>query len=780
MDVMVLETQHWLNTTYGDVPGWVTLEENGSTGWNTIYGLIRGLQHELGITDLAPNFGTTTSALFQDQIGRIDAESDTDQSILKLVNGGLWCKGYYGVSMLGDITFDDLSGSISQIRSDLGLTGNYIDVKLMKSLLSMDAYVIPIGSSGTSDIREAQQWLNGKYVQRRDFSIIPCDGIFSRGVLTGLLFALQYEIGMDDETANGNFGPGTKAGIESYATVGPGSTDTTHSYVHLCQCALRFNRCSSPLNGQFDTDTKTSISEFQSFMALPSTGTCNYPTWCSLLVSCGDDTQATRGFDTNRQLTLQQLLQAKAEGYTHIGRYTVGAEKYITAQELEALKESGFLLFPIHQRFNNSTSEMNLENGLEQGLEALQRGRALGLPANSTIFFCVDYDPPETEIDANVSSFFQGVNASLGSAPNWTFKVGVYGTRNVCSRIIRAGLATTAFVAGSSWGWSGNMGFTLPENWSYNQIGTSTLSGQASSVEIDKVVVAQEAEAISLSDVSAPPSWQEGEPLSGTRFNTWFEWCINAEIAVEQAEVPALQAAEVILSYLRKPKYWNEGEATGLLWRLYTPEQVIASRSAAENNMSALSPSKPLDNDYRGSAHWAASTLGHLLWGASHQADIFSLGDLGGWGLDLVTLWGDYLEYGQGDSLAEWMEAHLAGGPQTSRMDYSDTIADIDAYLTADSLLRSPTTRLSDVLREQFKMTVAERCNAFFEKRFASSAANIAEVFDYYCNSSEPDIIAAGLAEVLNVIFDIERRPNSEECAIITEAFANKLNTGLR
>ena len=126
---MVLETQHWLNTTYGDVPGWVTLEENGSTGWNTIYGLIRGLQHELGITDLAPNFGTTTSALFQDQIGRIDAESDTDQSILKLVNGGLWCKGYYGVSMLGDITFDDLSGSISQIRRDLGLTGNYIDVK---------------------------------------------------------------------------------------------------------------------------------------------------------------------------------------------------------------------------------------------------------------------------------------------------------------------------------------------------------------------------------------------------------------------------------------------------------------------------------------------------------------------------------------------------------------------------------------------------------------------------------------------------------------------------
>lgn len=51
-DPMVYYTQKWLNQEYGNVSGFGSVEENGKTGWNVIYGLLRALQHELGITDL--------------------------------------------------------------------------------------------------------------------------------------------------------------------------------------------------------------------------------------------------------------------------------------------------------------------------------------------------------------------------------------------------------------------------------------------------------------------------------------------------------------------------------------------------------------------------------------------------------------------------------------------------------------------------------------------------------------------------------------------------------
>ena len=36
MDQMVLETQKWLNGTYGKDPRYDKVEESGHTGWNTM------------------------------------------------------------------------------------------------------------------------------------------------------------------------------------------------------------------------------------------------------------------------------------------------------------------------------------------------------------------------------------------------------------------------------------------------------------------------------------------------------------------------------------------------------------------------------------------------------------------------------------------------------------------------------------------------------------------------------------------------------------------------
>ena len=79
-DVMVLATQKWLNSTYGNNPGFVKIEENGKTGWTTIYALRRALQIELGITATSSNFGPTTTARFQERFpnGVIQQDSEDE------------------------------------------------------------------------------------------------------------------------------------------------------------------------------------------------------------------------------------------------------------------------------------------------------------------------------------------------------------------------------------------------------------------------------------------------------------------------------------------------------------------------------------------------------------------------------------------------------------------------------------------------------------------------------------------------------------------------------
>ena len=64
-DQMVLKTQQWLNSTYGNKTGFGSVQETGNTGWDTINALIRALQIELGITATANNFGSGTQSRFK-------------------------------------------------------------------------------------------------------------------------------------------------------------------------------------------------------------------------------------------------------------------------------------------------------------------------------------------------------------------------------------------------------------------------------------------------------------------------------------------------------------------------------------------------------------------------------------------------------------------------------------------------------------------------------------------------------------------------------------------
>lgn len=69
-----------------------------------MYALTRIMQYELGVTALSDNFGPTTLAQLERQYPVIDRSCRT-AAIVRVVQAGLYCKGYDGGEING--SFDD-------------------------------------------------------------------------------------------------------------------------------------------------------------------------------------------------------------------------------------------------------------------------------------------------------------------------------------------------------------------------------------------------------------------------------------------------------------------------------------------------------------------------------------------------------------------------------------------------------------------------------------------------------------------------------------------------
>ncbi len=71
---------------------------------------------------------------------------NTTDNIYGIIEGALWCKGYYGSSSREiDCKLDDRGArSIMQLKADAGLDSSNISISalLMKALLSMDQFVL--------------------------------------------------------------------------------------------------------------------------------------------------------------------------------------------------------------------------------------------------------------------------------------------------------------------------------------------------------------------------------------------------------------------------------------------------------------------------------------------------------------------------------------------------------------------------------------------------------------------------------------------------------------
>lgn len=494
-DAMVLKTQEWLNATYGSNSGYITIEENGNTGWTTIYALRRALQIELGITATSSNFGPTTTAKFQERfpngVIQQDANDETEDNIYAIIQGACWCKGYStGASSITKHFYSGTGRAIKELKEDAGSsdTTSNVTLNVIKALLSMDQFKRV--SSGITKIRTIQQELNNKY--KAYIGLSPCDGVYGRQMNLALIKVLQAIEGYSVTTATGNFGSGTKENLPIVPADFGISSSTQEQAIKLIRYALCCNGYDvSITSGEWDSTLQEVMNEFQRDLCIEESEQCNTDTWMALLLSKGNPDRSCVACDTIAEMTANVLNYLKNNGYQIVGRYLTkvpgGLSKELKTGEAQRIINSGMKFFPIFQESGSDISYFTEARGKQDVKKAIKYARINGIPRGNIIYFAVDMDPTDPQISSYVLPYFKGVSENMGKA----YKVGVYGTRNVCTQVMEEKYAETCFVSDMSTGFSGNMGFKMPENWNLDQFHEiSDIVIGDETIDLDKVAYA--------------------------------------------------------------------------------------------------------------------------------------------------------------------------------------------------------------------------------------------------------------------------------------------------
>jgi peptidoglycan hydrolase-like protein with peptidoglycan-binding domain len=354
---------------------------------------------------------------------------------------------------------------------------------------------VPLASNGRPVVRDIQKQLVARYGARTGFPAVTTDGVWTGDSHKALIHALQLEMGIDEATANGVFGPLTRTTLQKQATLTVGSADTTGYLVHLLQASLVvMSTWDGPVDGTFSAEQGVRLSQFQRTVALPETGRGDYRTWAALLASNGDPTRPGNAADGITVITAERAKTLKDAGYTIVGRYLTNSdrpdalEKRIQDGELQAIFAGGLKVFPIFQEGGTDTTYFSYDLGVRAAGRADDAARRLGFLPGTPIYYAVDFDATGDEVETYLEPYFRGIHDELrrrGSA----YRVGVYAGRRICCTLAAAHLTELSYVADMSTGWGANLGAKIPENWAFDQILEHTIGAGDQAFDIDTNVV---------------------------------------------------------------------------------------------------------------------------------------------------------------------------------------------------------------------------------------------------------------------------------------------------
>ena len=133
-----------------------------------------------------------------------------------------------------------------------------------------------------------------------------------------------------------------------------------------------------------------------------------------------------KGCDTAARLNADQAAQLRELGYEFILRYCVPTSysKAITAEEADALLSAGFAV-GLCWETTASRAKGGAVVGLADGRDAKKCAEDLGAPEGTVIYFAVDYDAPQTDMD-KIAAYMTA--AASVCAP---YRLGIYGPYSV-------------------------------------------------------------------------------------------------------------------------------------------------------------------------------------------------------------------------------------------------------------------------------------------------------------------------------------------------------------
>lgn len=140
MDSRVLQTQKWLNDTYGNVANFPKVDEDGITGNSTFHALIYALQIEIGVENPDGIFGKDTLRKCPTLRASLLPSSEVPRNIIYILQGSLWCKGISPGGFTG--VFGPLTANaISEFQTAAGITADKVVYPyVLQGIMNTDSY----------------------------------------------------------------------------------------------------------------------------------------------------------------------------------------------------------------------------------------------------------------------------------------------------------------------------------------------------------------------------------------------------------------------------------------------------------------------------------------------------------------------------------------------------------------------------------------------------------------------------------------------------------------
>ncbi|WP_296952467.1 DUF1906 domain-containing protein [uncultured Massilia sp.] len=182
---------------------------------------------------------------------------------------------------------------------------------------------------------------------------------------------------------------------------------------------------------------------------------------------------ATRkGLDTTIELT-RHAAALRRQGYDFALRYySHNAAKNLSLGEARALSRVGMQIGVVWETAGTHAGFFSRARGLADGAAAYRMAReVIGQPFGSGIYFAVDYDPTQADLDGAVGDYFTGVHAALYVAAEGqpTYRVGVYGSGLCCATLTERGQAGLSWLSQST-GFAGSRAYAEQQRYDLIQM----------------------------------------------------------------------------------------------------------------------------------------------------------------------------------------------------------------------------------------------------------------------------------------------------------------------